>query len=233
MSGIGEDELIMMHVHSSMGLHENTLLPTGSNHLLTQSQTWGIMGILSNGWSMGGGADMSMLRKPESNEYASYFGEYVEQVPEGSLAELLVEQLEQTKSTLANVTEEQGSYRYAPGKWSLKEVLGHMADTERVMSYRLLRIARGDKTMLPGFIEEAFVAGASFDQIPVKQLIDELAFVRQATLSLLKGITDEAWLRKGNANGVETSARAIAYIIAGHEIHHRQVIKERYLSDVH
>ncbi|MFC6228237.1 DinB family protein [Paenibacillus allorhizosphaerae] len=173
-----------------------------------------------------------MLRKPESSEYASHFGAYVNLVPEGRLVELLVEQSEQMKSMLERVTEEQGSFRYAPGKWSLKEVLGHMADTERVMSYRLLRVARGDQTMLPGFSEEAFVAGASFDQQPLKYLIEELAVVRRSTLSLLNGMPVEAWLRKGNVNGAETSARALAYVIAGHELHHCRVIRERYLSAV-
>ena len=175
---------------------------------------------------------MAMLRKPESTEYASYFGQYIKLVPEGYLADLLAEQSEQTKSMLDQVTEEQGSFRYAPGKWSLKEVLGHIADTERIMSYRLLRVGRGDQTMLPGFSEEAFVAGAAFDQQPLKHLIDELAVVRRSTLSLLNGMPDEAWLRKGNVNGIETSARALAYVIAGHELHHCRVIRERYLSAV-
>ncbi|TVY10895.1 DinB family protein [Paenibacillus cremeus] len=173
---------------------------------------------------------MSRLSRPEPSEYASYFGQYVELVPDGNLPDILRSQLQATTALLEGITEERGSFRYAPGKWSLKEVLGHMADTERIMSYRLLRIARGDTTNLPGFSEEAFVAGASFDQRTIAELVDELAVVRQATLSLLQGIQDEAWLRKGTANNIEVSARSLGYIIAGHELHHRSVIEERYLK---
>jgi uncharacterized damage-inducible protein DinB len=170
------------------------------------------------------------MQRPESSEYASYYSNYIQHVPEGNAEAILIHSHEETLKLLETLTEEQLKFRYAPGKWSIKEVLGHLTDTERVMSYRLLRIARGDKTPLPGFEEDEFVAGASFDDLTAQQLLEELNIVRQATLSLLRGITEEAWTRQGTASNQPVSARALLYIIAGHELHHRQVLLDRYLG---
>jgi hypothetical protein len=171
-----------------------------------------------------------MRMRPEAGQYAAHFEGYVASVPEGDLLQLLREQAAATQAALELVTEEQGAYRYAPGKWSLKEVLGHLADTERVMSYRLLRASRGDETPLAGFSEELFVQGASFDRLSVKQLQQELSAVRTSTLSLLSGLPEEAWSRTSPVNGHATSALALACIILGHEKHHLKVIQERYVS---
>jgi uncharacterized damage-inducible protein DinB len=171
-----------------------------------------------------------MLGRPLSNEYEPYFETYIQIVPQGNLLLILSQQIKETADLLRNITDAQGEYRYASGKWSLKEVIGHMADTERIMAYRLLRIARGDETPLAGFDENQFVKAAAFGQRSVQDLVEELTSVRQATLYLLHGLTNEAWLCAGIANNKNVTVRSIAYIIAGHELHHRKVIEERYLS---
>lgn len=169
-----------------------------------------------------------MLQRPERNEYEGDFGHYIGLVPAGDLLQILADQLEATVGLLNRLTEEQALYRYAPDKWSIKQVIGHMSDTERVMSYRLLRIARGDKTPLPGFDQDVFINGASSDQCSLQLLLEELAAVRHATLALLKGLTAEAWLRQGTASECVFSVRALACVIAGHELHHYKVLQERY-----
>lgn len=171
-----------------------------------------------------------MLSRPNANEYPHYFESYINKVPEGELRAFLGQQIEDAWSQLSNLSEEQGCFRYAEGKWSAKEVLGHITDTERIMSYRLLRIARGDTTPLPGFNEELFVSHANFDSRTVEDLFDEFTIVRTATLSLMNHLSDEAWLRMGAFSGEQGSARALAYIIAGHALHHFNVIRERYLQ---
>lgn len=171
-----------------------------------------------------------MLHKPEAKEYRPYFGKYIDLIPEGDVPLFLKEQMEQTLERFCSLTEEQGNYRYAPGKWSVKQVVGHIADTERVMSYRLLRIARGDVTPLAGFDEDLFANHAPFERMSLNEVLDELAAVRQATLALVRPLQPEAWERIGLLDGHETSARALAYILAGHGQHHRNVIEQRYLS---
>ncbi|NOJ71744.1 DinB family protein [Paenibacillus alvei] len=143
-----------------------------------------------------------MLTQPLSTEYGEAFANYIGQV----------------------------EYRYAPGKWSIKEVLGHIANTERVMAYRLLRIARGDQTPLTGFDENQFMNGFAFDSMPMSELLEDYQAVRHATLTLLRGLTDEAALRTGTTNNMTISARALAYTIAGHELHHLRVLKMRWLT---
>jgi hypothetical protein len=171
-----------------------------------------------------------MHERPISEEFDPFYEGYIQLVPEGDLLQLLSQQLKETTDLFRNVTDGQGEYRYAPGKWSLKEVLGHMTDTERVMSYRLLRIARGDRTPLAGFDENLFVSGAAFSLRSVQDLLEEFASVRQSTLHLLYGLTEEAWKRRGIANDQEISVLALAAILAGHELHHRKVLEERYFS---
>lgn len=171
-----------------------------------------------------------MLKRPERDEYATYFDYYIGLVPEGSLLALLEQQGERTVEWYASLRSDQIDYRYAPEKWSVKEVLGHLVDTERIMSYRLLRIARGDQTPLIGFDENAFVAGAFFQQRELADLLEEYKAVRRSTLALVRGIATEAWERTGIANGNPLSARSLAYVIAGHEAHHCRILKERYLG---
>ncbi|SEB70727.1 DinB family protein [Paenibacillus sp. GP183] len=173
-----------------------------------------------------------MNQRPASNEYAAYHEQYVSLVPEGDLLQLMSQQIKETTDLLRNITDAQGEYRYAPGKWSLKEVIGHMSDTERIMSYRLLRFSRGDQTPLPGFEQDTYVNGAAFELHSVQDLLEELTAVRHATLYQLHGLTDEAWGRAGKFSNNDVTVKGIAYIIAGHQLHHRKIIEELYLSQL-
>ncbi|MBN3553374.1 DinB family protein [Fictibacillus nanhaiensis] len=171
-----------------------------------------------------------MDKKSEGYEYADYYKGYVELVPEGDIIQILSDQMKDTVEIVSMLDDEQLSYRYAAGKWSVKEVVGHITDTERIMSYRLLSIARGETTSLPGYDENAYVEEAGFDDIPVRDLLEHFVSVRLATIQLIKSLSKKALERKGTANGHPVSTRALMMIIAGHEIHHRNIIGERYLS---
>ena len=171
-----------------------------------------------------------MLQRPSESEYPKYYLPYVQLVPEGDLVEILKENLEKVTALVEGIFEEDGLFRYAENKWSIKEVLGHITDTERIMSYRLMRVGRGDQTELPGFDENVYVQGAKSNQLPMKSLLEDFIATRNATISLVKNMPEEAWTNKGFANNSEITTRAIAYIIAGHENHHRNIITDRYLS---
>ncbi|SDN26803.1 DinB superfamily protein [Fictibacillus solisalsi] len=171
-----------------------------------------------------------MTERPRPDEYAEDFESYIQLVPEGDISEMLQQQIKETASLLNSLSEEDGEYRYAPNKWSIKEVVGHMADTEWIMNYRMLSIARGETAPLPGYNDEEYVKAAAFNDHSLTDLTRHFTSVRQATLSLLNGLSDEALKRRGAANNEEVTARALAFIIAGHELHHRNLIKERYLK---
>ncbi|MFI8574962.1 DinB family protein [Rossellomorea aquimaris] len=173
-----------------------------------------------------------MLKKPVTNEYPPYYKEYVNNVPDGELLQILDDQQKETMKLLNALSEETAEYKYAPGKWTIKEVIGHITDTERIMCYRLLCIGRGEQEMLPGYNDDEYVRRGNFNRFSLSDLLHHQALVRQHTILLLSGMDDEALLQSGNANGSEVTVRAIAYIIAGHEIHHRRLIKERYLSSL-
>ncbi|MED4205609.1 DinB family protein [Neobacillus mesonae] len=170
-----------------------------------------------------------MLQRPIENEYPKYYVPYVQSVPEGDLTEILNDHLEKMTELFEGISEEDSLFRYAENKWSIKEVLGHITDTERIMSYRLLRVGRGDQTELAGFDENFFVRGAKSNQRSLKDLLEDFIATRNATISLIKNMPEEAWTNEGFANGSQITTRAIAYIIAGHEVHHRSIIKDRYL----
>ena len=167
--------------------------------------------------------------RPESNEYASYYEKYVSLVPDGEVVETLERQGAETLALLRAVPEGRGGYAYEPGKWSVKQVVGHVIDAERVFSYRALRFARGDRTPLPGFEQDVFNSGANFDGRTLSSLAEEFEAVRRSTLELLRHLSPEAWQRRGTASDSEVTVRALAYIIAGHEAHHVRVLRERYL----
>ena len=139
-------------------------------------------------------------------------------------------QIDRTIPTLRALSEEASFKRYAPGKWTLKEVLGHMIDTERIFAYRALRIARNDKTELPSFDQDKFVAAANFDSRSWTDLHSEFELLRRVNILMFRGFDKQAWELRGNAGGNELSARAAAFIIAGHELAHMQIIREKYLG---
>ncbi|UYP05951.1 MULTISPECIES: DinB family protein [Priestia] len=169
-----------------------------------------------------------MNQRPSEEEYAGDVGEYIRLVPDGNIIDILLAQEKQMTELLASLTESHGAYRYAEGKWTLKEVVGHIADGERVMTYRLLRFARGDQTPLSSFDQKLFMP--PFESWTTAQLAKDYRAVRQSTITLLRGLPAEAWSRKGTANNASITVRALAYGIAGHEIHHMGVIRNRYLS---
>jgi hypothetical protein len=166
---------------------------------------------------------------PAADEYGAPYAGYVARVPAGAdLLELLAAQLDGTRALLQSVPETRGSFRYAPEKWSVKEVVLHLTDTERIMAYRALRFARGDATPLPGFDETAYAPLSGADAQPLGALVDGWADVRRATISLLRPLPPEAWTRRGVASGMPVSVRALGWIIAGHERHHLEVLGARY-----
>lgn len=172
----------------------------------------------------------TLIARPGTDEYAPYYGTYIGKVPDGDLRAMLASQLAETLALIRSIPESRGGHCYAPDKWSIKGVLGHLADSERIFSYRALRIGRGDTTPLPGFEQDDYVPMGNFDARTLRDLADELAAVRQATLHLFAHLDQSAFERRGTASGKPVSVRALAYIIAGHELHHVDILKTRYLS---
>jgi hypothetical protein len=170
------------------------------------------------------------ITRPATDEYVPYYGTYIDKVTEPDVVAQLVAQKQSMARLLAGLTEQQAAHRYAAGKWSLREIIGHLSDAERIFSYRLLRIARGDATPLPGFEENDYVPAGQFERRPLGDVAAEFASVRDASLTLLGGLDADMLARRGTASGSPISARALAYIIAGHEKHHIGVIRERYLK---
>lgn len=170
----------------------------------------------------------TLSKRPDSTEHIEYFGRYTALVPDGSIEETLRKQREETAALLARVPAANEEHRYAEGKWSVKEVVGHMADGERVFAYRALRIGRNDMTPLPGFEENDYVAEGRFGRRSLASLAQEFRAVREGTLELLAGLDETALVRRGTAAGNPVSARALFWIIAGHERHHVALLRERY-----
>jgi len=168
-------------------------------------------------------------KRPQKGEYADYYEKYIALVPSGDFLEILHEQKQAMTRLLSPLSEEQGDFRYAPGKWSIKEVLGHINDTERIFAYRLLRIARGDQTPLASFEQDEYVQTGKFSAGKLADLLHEFCAIREATIALIRSLDDAAWLRRGVANQKEITATALAFIIAGHDRHHRMILEERYL----
>jgi hypothetical protein len=167
---------------------------------------------------------------PETGEYAPHYERYISLVLSNDVLATLEDQRRQTLLLLSGRTEADGDLRYAPEKWSVKEVLGHVNDTERIMGYRALRIARGDSTPLAGFEQDDYVRNGPFQRRPLADLVEDYIAVRRATISLFRNLDEAAWSRRGIASNNEVTVRALAYIIAGHELHHRRILEEKYLK---
>jgi hypothetical protein len=172
------------------------------------------------------------MRHPDPSEHDPYYAAYIALVPEDDLIAALAAQQEETRRLLESVSDERASFRYAAGKWSVRQVVGHMTDAERVFQYRAMSFARGEKVSLPGFDEEAYVHNANFDKLPIATLADGLKSVRRATIDLFRTFDDEIWGRSGVANEKPITVRALAFITLGHERHHLRVLRERYLTAV-
>jgi len=169
-----------------------------------------------------------IIARPQPDEYAPYYARYISLVQGEDILNSLDQQRRDTMTLLCGRDEEDGDFRYAPEKWSAKEVLGHVCDTERVFAYRALRISRADATPLEGYEQDDYVRNGPFAHRQLSDLVEDFIAVRRATLSLLRNLDEEAWMRRGIANKNEVSVRGIAYIIAGHELHHRSILEEKY-----
>lgn len=170
----------------------------------------------------------SFVSPPAADEYAPFYAGYVAAVRDEDVLYVLASQPEELRGLCGSLSDEEALARYAPGKWSVKEVVGHMADVERIFAYRALRVGRGDATPLAGFDENAYVPASGSDRRPVAELLDEFDAVRAATLTLFRGMPEDAWERRGVANGAPVSMRALLYVTAGHARHHLDLLRERY-----
>lgn len=170
-----------------------------------------------------------MLERPKKDEYDPYFERYIKLVPNKDLLDFLKQQQEETTNLLRGISTEQENYRYEPEKWSLKEVVGHMSDIERVLSYHLLTIARGETVSFAPFDKDLYMSNGHFSQLDFQHVLSDFSIVRQCTSSLMTCLPNDAWMRTGTVLNCPTTARALAYIIAGHELHHLAIIKEKYL----
>jgi uncharacterized damage-inducible protein DinB len=168
------------------------------------------------------------IARPQPNEAAPFYHGYIAKVTGDNIQDQLTQQVKEVEELFGTLEEAGGEEAYAPGKWSAKEVLGHLADAERIFAYRLLRIGRADRTPLPGFDENAYVPAGQFNARQVRSLLEEFKAVRQSTLALVQGLPVQSWTWRGNASGNEISARALAYIIVGHVSHHLGVLRDRY-----
>ncbi|MCM2249066.1 MAG: DinB family protein [Geothrix sp.] len=169
------------------------------------------------------------LSRPLPGEYAEGYAPYIAEAGEGDALVQLQGQLEEAAALFGALSESQGAFRYAPGKWSLKDLLLHLSDAERIFAYRCLRIGRGDTTPMPGFDEDAYVAAARADSRSMASLVADWRAVRTASLTLFQDLPDGAWGNQGTTNNRTLTARCIPYIALGHAAHHLRVVRERYL----
>jgi len=170
------------------------------------------------------------IARPEPGEYAPYYDRYISLIPGSDILGTLDAQRRQMMLLLSGRDEDEGDIRYAPEKWTAKEVLGHVCDTERIFAYRVLRISRGDRTPIEGFEQDDYVRNGPFARAPLAEIVEDYIAVRRATLTLLRNLDEAAWARRGVANKNQITVRALAYVIAGHELHHRRILEEKYFA---
>ena len=169
------------------------------------------------------------MKRPEPTEYAEFYANYISKVPGTDILDVLENEREGMLQLFRGRSEKDGDFRYAPGKWTVKEVLGHITDAERIFTYRALRIARGDKTPLPGFEQDDYIRDGAFGERKLAELTDEFEVVRRASIALFRSFPEAAWDRRGVASQKEVTVRALGFITPGHQIHHRMILEERYL----
>ena len=170
------------------------------------------------------------MNRPESREYDPYYDKYIALVPERDIVPVLESQPTELQDIFTAMPEEKGLYAYADGKWTIKQVLGHLIDGERMFAYRVFRISRGDKTPIEGFEQDGYIENAHSNDRSFPELLEEFNLLRRANVLFFKNLTDEDWTRIGTANNIEISVRALAFIMAGHIRHHIDVLKTRYLA---
>jgi len=167
--------------------------------------------------------------RPAKSEFLPYYERYIGRVPDGDVVSTLATQIAETLELLRSLPASVSTYRYAPEKWSVNQLIGHVIDSERLFAGRALRFARNDPTPLPGFEQDDYARNSTFEAYPLAELASELEAVRTSTIYLFRHMAEEAWTRRGVANNAEVSVRALAYIIAGHELHHRDILTSHYL----
>ncbi len=173
----------------------------------------------------------SALGRPEAGEYNEYYARYIALVPEGDIVETLAREMEATQALLASLPAEREEYRYAPGKWSVREVVGHLVDTERVFAFRALWIARGAGGELAGMDQDAWARASTAHLRPLAELAEEWRALRRANVLMFGSFTPEDGIRRGIASGYEVTVRALAWMIGGHELYHRAMIRSHYLGE--
>jgi hypothetical protein len=169
------------------------------------------------------------LTPPTNEEYAPFYADYVQRAQaRENIVGAFPQQIDEIKSTLGNLSDEQACFKFAPSEWSIKEVIGHLNDVERVFSYRLLRISRNDSTPLPGFEQDDYVREAGYDSYSLSDLISEFEFLRHANILAIKNMPEPSTLHQGTASGAAISARALIYMLVGHVDHHMASLREKY-----
>lgn len=170
------------------------------------------------------------IGRPDDTEFPAYAKVYVDLVTSADVLGALAAQLDSTLALLEPIEDRfAGRHAYAPGKWTIKEVAGHIIDTERIFSYRALCLARNDQTPLPGYEQNDYVRFGGSNERPWRDLLDEFRIVRQSSIALFRGLPRDVWLRRGTANQTSVTVRGLAYLIAGHELHHTGILRDRYL----
>lgn len=172
------------------------------------------------------------MNRPEAGEFAEYYGKYIAKVPGTDVTGILEAERVQMSRLFAARSERDGNFRYAPDKWTIKEILGHVTDTERIFTYRALRIGRGDETPLSSFEQDDYVKNGGFAARTLADLVDEFDAVRRASISLFRSFDDAAWGRRGVASQKQVTVRALGFITAGHQIHHRMILEENYFPAI-
>jgi hypothetical protein len=185
-----------------------------------------------NDWKLGRRDALRMayccvMPRPTSTEHAPYYAKYVANVPEDDILSVLERQTDEAKALLRTIPEAQANIVHPPYAWTIKQVIGHLIDSERIFAYRALRIARGDKTPLPGFDENTYAQTGEFGRVPFSELAADFDAARQSTISLFRTLNDAAMARRGEANGHMISVRALAFVIAGHVRHHLEIVRKR------
>ena len=172
------------------------------------------------------------MKRPAANEYAEFYANYISKVPGTDVLVVLESQRLQMQKMFAGRNEKDGNFRYALGKWTIKEVLGHITDSERIFTYRALRIARGDRTPLPGFEQDDYIRDGNFGERTLSDLLYEFGAVRSASIALFRSLTEKELERRGIANDKEVTVRALAFITAGHQMHHGLILEEKYFPAI-
>ena len=170
-----------------------------------------------------------MTGRPQPNEAASYYSKYIDRITSDDIVDVLEKQSNETVDFLSRISDEQSLHRYAPDKWSMRELLGHVNDTERVFMYRAMWFARGFEDRLPSFDQDVGFKAAGSDAVSWQNHVEEFRAIRAATISFFRNLPEAAWSRSGIASDSPVTVRALAYIVAGHESHHMAILRERYL----